>query len=342
MAIKMGVSYDFRNPRGTWWRPYPQLLRDLLGQIATADRLGYDNVWVTEHHFVEDDYNPSSMTALAAIAARTERIRIGTFITLLPFQNPIRHAEDAACVDNLSNGRLELGVGQGYRADEFDKFCIPREERSARFSESLKLIERLWTQENVSFEGRFSRCKDITISPRPVQKPRPPIWIGARTEKAIKRAARRGYNLMATIGPDPAPTYLAALKENGGNPADFSIAQAGLMFVAGNRDEAWDATQEHIHYTMTHYRNWMSGGGKDLPGDDDIWKLTDPRELRHSRYANGFLVGTPDEVTKKIEALTKRFSFTHLVLTGHFPGMDVATSTKSIELFAKEVLPHFH
>ena len=117
--------------------------------------MGYDNVWVTEHHFVEDDYNPSVMTALAAIAVRTERIRIGSFVMLMPFQNPLRIAEDGACVDNWSNGRLELGVGQGYRIDEFSGFCMSRPERTARMAEGIALVDRLWTEENVTFEGKI-------------------------------------------------------------------------------------------------------------------------------------------------------------------------------------------
>jgi alkanesulfonate monooxygenase SsuD/methylene tetrahydromethanopterin reductase-like flavin-dependent oxidoreductase (luciferase family) len=173
--MKFGVMYDFRNPRGAWWKPYPKLLRELLDQIVAVEGMGYDNVWVTEHHFVEDDYNPSVMTAMAAIAARTERIRIGSFVMLMPFQNPLRIAEDGACVDNWSNGRLELGVGQGYRIDEFSGFCMSRPERTARMAEGIQLVDRLWTEEKVTFEGKFSRVKNVTISPRPAQKPRPPI-----------------------------------------------------------------------------------------------------------------------------------------------------------------------
>jgi alkanesulfonate monooxygenase SsuD/methylene tetrahydromethanopterin reductase-like flavin-dependent oxidoreductase (luciferase family) len=142
--MKFGVMYDFRNPRGAWWKPYPTLLREFLGQIVGIEEMGYDNIWVTEHHFVEDDYNPSVMTAMAAIAARTERIRIGSFVMLMPFQDPVRIAEDGACVDNWSNGRLELGVGQGYRIDEFAGFCMPRRERSARMAEGIELVDRLW------------------------------------------------------------------------------------------------------------------------------------------------------------------------------------------------------
>ena len=339
--MKFGVMYDFRNPRGAWWKPYPRLLRELLDQIVAVEGMGYDNVWVTEHHFVDDDYNPSVMTAMAAIAARTERIRIGSFVMLMPFQNPLRIAEDGACVDNWSNGRLDLGVGQGYRIDEFSGFCMPRPERTARMAEGIQLVDRLWTEERVTFEGRFSRVKNVTISPRPVQKPRPPIWIGARAEKAVRRAAERGYNLMATIGPDPAIPYRAALKQFGRNPADYSIAQLRMAYVAKSSSQAWDNTQEHIHYMMQHYAKWLGGEAKDAPGDENVWDLTDARELRNSKYAEGLLIGTPEECARKLEMFGKGYACTHFVIASHFPGMDPKKSTQSLELFAKEIMPHF-
>ncbi len=339
--MKFGVMYDFRNPRGEWWKPYPSLLRQMLGQIVAVEEMGYDNVWVTEHHFVEDDYNPSVMTAMAAIAARTARIRIGSFVMLMPFQNPVRIAEDAACVDNWSDGRLELGVGQGYRLDEFAGFCLARRERSARMAEGIELVDRLWTQERVTFEGRFNRVKELTLSPRPVQKPRPPIWIGARAERAVLRAAERGYNLMATIGPDPAIPYRAALKRFGRNPDDYSIAQLRMVYVANNSAQAWDDTQAHIHYMMQHYARWLGGEAQDAPGDENVWDLRDARELRNSKYADALMIGTPEECARKLENFRREYACTHFVMTSHFPGMDPNKSTRSLELFAKEVMPQF-
>src|SRR5262245_6689831 len=218
--VKVGFMEDFRNPQ-PWRRPYPELYRALLDQIVRAEELGYVKVWLTEHHFTEDGYNPSLLPTAAAVAARTSRIRIGTFVLLLPFQHPVRVAEDATCVDILSNGRFDLGVGQGYAAKEFQALCMPREERSARLAEGEQLIRRLWNEETVSFDGKFTRVKDLTLSPRPVQRPMP-LWIGARAEKATRRVGRMGCHLMATIGPDPAPWYVDALKQSGRDPKDFN------------------------------------------------------------------------------------------------------------------------
>src|SRR5262249_59928447 len=124
-----------------------------------------------EHHVTGDGYTPALLPTGAAVAARTSRMRIGTFVLLLPFQHPVRVAEDATCVDILSNGRFDLGVGQGYSYKEFNALCMPREERSARLREGVELIQRLWNEEQVTFAGKFTQVKGVTLSPRPVQQP---------------------------------------------------------------------------------------------------------------------------------------------------------------------------
>ena len=189
--MKFGFVEDFRNPL-PWRRPAPDLYRAILEQVRRAEEIGYDNVWLTEHHFTADEYNPSLLPTAAAIAAATERIRIGTFVLLLPFQHPVRVAEDATCVDILSNGRFDLGVGQGYSREEFDALCMPRQERSARLAEGVRLIRRLWSEERVTFDGKFVRVKDLSLSPRPVQRPHPPVVIGGGTAAAFQRAVRHG------------------------------------------------------------------------------------------------------------------------------------------------------
>ena len=155
------------------------------------------------------------MPMAAAIASRTSVIRIGTFVLILPFHDPLRVAEDATCVDLISGGRFDLGVGLGYTADEYQILGIDRRERAARLEEGLDIIKRLWLEESVSVDGQFTQLQQATLSPKPVQSPHPPIWIGARAGKAIDRAGRLGANLLTTIGPDPAPRFRDALSVNG-------------------------------------------------------------------------------------------------------------------------------
>lgn len=336
--MKFGFMEDFRNPR-QWRRPFPELYRAILDQIVRAEELGYDNVWLTEHHFTEDGYNPSLLPTAAAVAARTSRIRIGTFVLLLPFQHPVRVAEDATGVDIISNGRFDLGVGQGYSAKEFHAFCVPREERSARLTEGVQLIQRLWNEEKVSFDGKFTRVKDMTLSPRPVQQPMP-LWIGARAEKATRRVARLGCHLMATIGPDPAPWYMDALKEGGRDPKDFHIAQLRLVYLADNDDQAWEDVAPHLHSMMEFYGEILAEAN-DAPGDKDAWPFKSPSEIRHSGFGRAAMVGTPDQVARKLEQFCKEFRCTHFIAITQLPGLDPKKATRSFELFAKEIMPAF-
>jgi alkanesulfonate monooxygenase SsuD/methylene tetrahydromethanopterin reductase-like flavin-dependent oxidoreductase (luciferase family) len=330
---------DFRNPL-PWRRPYPELYKALLDQIVRAEELGYDNAWLTEHHFTEDGYNPSLLPTAAAVAARTSRIRIGTFVLLLPFQHPVRVAEDATCVDIFSNGRFDLGVGQGYSYKEFNALCMRREERSARLAEGVELISRLWTEEHVTFTGKFTQVKDLRLEPRPVQQPHPPIWIGARAEKAIRRAARLGHPLLATGGPDPAPIYVQTLKECGREPTDFSIGQLRFVYVAETEDKAWEDTQDHIQSMMQFYSEILAEAN-DAPGDDQLWQFERPQDIRHSAFAEGAMIGTPDQVAKKLERFCQDFLCTHFIMGTQLPGLDPKKGTQSLELFAKEVMPSF-
>lgn len=337
--MRFGFMEDFRNPV-KWRRPFPDLYESLLTQIERAEDLGYDHVWLTEHHFTEDGYNPSLLPTAAAIAARTTRIRIGTFILLLPYQHPVRAAEDVACVDIFSKGRFDLGVGQGYSYHEFNALCMDRSERGRRMREGLDIIKRLYTEDRVSYDGEFTQIKDLQLSPQPVQKPYPPIWIGARGPKAIRNAAKLGYHLMATIGPDPAPLYQETLREEGKNPDDFNIAQLRMVYCAESEDQAWDDVSEHLFHLMDFYQDILSEA-KDAAGDDRPLPFTKPEDIRNSAFANVGLIGTPDQVNAKLEKFASEFLCTDFIMDMQYPGLDPAKGTRSLELFAKEVMPNF-
>ncbi len=337
--MRFGFMEDFRNPV-KWRRPFPEFYQQILDQICRCEDLGFDHVWLTEHHFTEDGYNPAVMTTAAAVAARTSTIRIGSFIVILPYQHPVLMAEEVANVDILSNGRFDFGVGQGYSHYEFDTLCMNRSERGMRTRESIRLIERLFTEERVTHEGKFYQCKDAMLSPKPVQDPKPPIWIGARGPKAITRAAEMGYHLMATIGPDPAPLYLESLAASGRDPAQFNIAQLRMVYTAPTEDQAWDECQDHLFHMLEFYQDILSEA-KDAVGDDAPLPVTKPADMRNSVLADHFMIGTPDQVSAKIEKFSQDFKCTDFIMGTQFPGLDPALGTRSLELFAKEVMPNF-
>ncbi len=152
LVVGAGTAHSHKRPQSAGLeRPYDQLYGEIFEQIAWAEQQRFDDVWLSEHHFIEDGYSPSLMPIAAAIAARTKTIRIGTSVVLLPFHNPIRLAEDGATVDVISGGRFELGVGTGYKVEEFSGFAISSAERGGRTNEGLELIRRLWEGETVTF-----------------------------------------------------------------------------------------------------------------------------------------------------------------------------------------------
>ena len=184
--------FSFRNP-AQWRRPFADVYADELRLIQDAEAMGYDTIWLTEHHFADDGYSPSVVTIAAAIAAATSRVRIGFNLMLLPLHNAIRVAEDVATLDVISNGRVDFGVGQGYAAHEFLGYGIDRSERLSRFVEGLDVLQGLWTGEPFSYQGAHYQIEDARLVPRPVQDPMP-IWIGATAEAGVRRAGRRGAN----------------------------------------------------------------------------------------------------------------------------------------------------
>src|SRR5271168_1924654 len=162
-----------------------------------AEALGYHSTFLVEHHFSGAGQVSASLSLLTWLAARTKSLRLGTAVLVLPWHNPVLLAEQAATLDLLSGGRLDFGVGKGYRHNEFAGFGIPIEESEVRFEEALDLIAKSWTSmERFSHHGRFWHFEDIIVEPSTAQKPHPPFWMGAGSAASIQKVAERGYNLL--------------------------------------------------------------------------------------------------------------------------------------------------
>jgi alkanesulfonate monooxygenase SsuD/methylene tetrahydromethanopterin reductase-like flavin-dependent oxidoreductase (luciferase family) len=296
--MRYGIWHDFRNPP-RWHRPYDVLYRENLDQVALAEELGFDDVWLSEHHVTDEGYLPSVFPLLAAVAGRTTRMRLGSAILLAPFQHPLRFAEDAAVVDQLSGGRLEIGLGLGYREREFEALGVPIGERVRRTEELVEVARRAWA--------------DGTVTPPPCQRPEPPLWLGGSTEAAARRAARLRCNFMPDAYVDPAVVELYRSLAGG----EVSINPS--IYVG-----AWDDVAEHLLYQYNRYREW--GGEPQLAGADEL-----PRE----RY----VVGSPDEVAAGVRALVERTGCDRLFFWARPPGLPIELANRSLELFAKEVVP---
>jgi alkanesulfonate monooxygenase SsuD/methylene tetrahydromethanopterin reductase-like flavin-dependent oxidoreductase (luciferase family) len=332
--VRFGYQLDFRNPPESG-RSFAGLYRDSLEQVELAEALGFDSIWLTEHHFTDDGYLPAMLPAAAAIAARTQRVTIGTFVLLAPFQHPLKLAEDAAVVDVISNGRLRLGLGQGYRQEEFDGFGVPRAERLGRTLETIEILKLAWTGKRFSFNGKYFHFKDVRVLPAPVSHPYPELLWGAGAPKAIRRAAKMGLSFACVGGRKEMGIYTEALKQAGRNPADFSLVNSRVVYIAATAQEAWREVGDALMYQAEHYGKWLSAAA----GTTDMSKVLirpDPERLKRTS-----ILGPPDEVRTRITEVLESGPMTELITVAQLPGLDPAKARRSLERFGREVLPAF-
>jgi alkanesulfonate monooxygenase SsuD/methylene tetrahydromethanopterin reductase-like flavin-dependent oxidoreductase (luciferase family) len=340
MSIDCGFLFPFRNPDFKR-RPWAQLYRDDLELAVHSETLGLDHIWLTEHHFIDDGYSPSLMPIATAIAARTKTVRIGTFVLLLPLHQTVTLAEDIATADVISDGRIDVGVGLGYRVGEFDGMGISARERGARFNEQLPLLRQLLDGESVSFEGRFHNLKDVRIMPPAVQEPLP-LWVGARGDKALDRAARMGCHL-AGVSAEHRLKYREALRRHNREPDDYNVIQMVLVYVADSKDQAWQDSAQPVNHMLQLYYDWAVEAGDSNNDDQDSRAIPSPDELRRDQvcdfYGEPAFIGTADFVYEGLRDMLKRSPCTHLVMMGILPGAPLAGTRRSMELFASEVMP---
>jgi alkanesulfonate monooxygenase SsuD/methylene tetrahydromethanopterin reductase-like flavin-dependent oxidoreductase (luciferase family) len=317
------------------------LYRDHLEEAVLAEELGFDCVWASEHHFSPDAWNPSPFTFLAAVAARTERVRIGTYVLLLPLHNPLRVAEDVAVLDNISRGRVDLGVGVGSSPEEFRTFGIPIEGRLGRTFEALRIIERCFSGEAFSHQGKYYDFSNVHLTTIPVQRPGPPILVAAMGEQSVAWTARRGYGMAAGAGRGH-DRYIEALRQHGHDPATRPIASVPLrVHVAETRAEAWDAAEAGLHQVLHFYRTHGNPqAGSCATGElgvlPPVGAFRDVPGIGHG--GQSFAVGTPDEVMQALAPYRDK-QLTHLSLNLHQPGQDTKSVRRSMRIFARELMP---
>jgi probable F420-dependent oxidoreductase len=319
----------------TFAREYGQTL-DL---VRLAEGVGFDSAWVSEHHGASDGYLPSLLPMLAAFAASTERMRLGTGVVLAPFHDPLRLAEDAAVVDQLSGGRLILGLGIGWREEEFRMFGVPRSERARRTEETIEVLRRAWTGRRFSFEGRAFHYDRVKVTPPPAREGGIPIYLGGYAENAVRRAGRMadGYISDADAIEEVRPV-LSQLDEAarlaGRDPDRLGIALIQNAFVARDAD-AWEIARVGVAHQLGVYGAWEAGA--DTPDRDGLEPIpSDQGDIRRWTAA-----GTPEEVLKALRPLVEAFGDRdlHLIVRLHYPGMELEPAARAVELFGREVLP---
>jgi len=313
--------------------------------MVDSERMGFDHAWLTEHHFIDDGYSPSLLPIAAAIAARTTRLRIGTFLLLLPLHNPVRVAEDTATVDVISGGRFDLGVGLGYRRGEFDDQGISSTERAARLEEGLAIVRSLLSDEAVTVDGRFTTLRDVRIVPPAVQRPHPPIWVGGTVPEAIERVARMGFHYLNGGAAHSSTIYDDALEAHNRDPRDWRIAAMRPVYVAPSRGEAWEIAARPLHHMASYYWRWVAEARGERDPQHAAENLPTVEQIIGSQSFDFFgedaIVGTPSDAIEQIEDYRSRGRLTDLVCALALPGMAPRDIRSGMELFAHEVIPHF-
>jgi probable F420-dependent oxidoreductase len=310
---------------------------EALQEVVRGEELDFDSIWMEEHHSVVDHYWPSPLPVLAGFATRTSRVMLGTDILVAPFYHPVRLAEDIALLDVMSGGRFVLGVAIGYKPDEFALYGAELEKRGARFEEQLAIMKGLWTQDSISFKGRYYQVEG-KLEPKLLTKPHPPVWIGGWGDITLRRAATLADNWI------PGPTAdLPRLLEGKKQFLDKRKA-AGLtapitewpltrdVIIADTDEQARELAERHI---MVSYRKEYAGGWKHPFIDASI--ATDLDTVTKDR----FLIGSPDHVVRALTPFVEQYGVTHLICRLFFPGMPHRHIMRELELIAKEVMPAF-
>ena len=326
--VTFGLAYDFRNP-DQWKKPYETLYREVLEQVVWAEGLGFRSVWLTEHHFCDDGYTPSPMVIAAAIGARTEHMRIGTNLLVLPLHDPMRIAEDAATVSILTGGRFRLGVGQGYHEEEFTGFGRKLVNRPSLLEEGVEIIRRAWTGEVVNFSGKRFQVDGVRITPVPENPP--PILVGALADPAIERAARLGDGYLDTLNAGGAK-YVDALSRVGKDPADGRIYALQWPIIDEDPERTWAEIGKHSVYQWNEYIGWGVFGPPD-----QIPRYEDPKQLVEAGMIQLWDASTAIEQLSGI--LRDRPQTQDLHFLAQLPGESVESGSRRVEYLATKVMP---
>jgi alkanesulfonate monooxygenase SsuD/methylene tetrahydromethanopterin reductase-like flavin-dependent oxidoreductase (luciferase family) len=309
-----------------------ELYADGLDLAVLAEELGFDSVWTSEHHFVDDGYMPSLLPMSAAIAARTQRVEIGTGLLLIPLHDPLRIAEDAATVDLISGGRLILGLGLGWREEEFEGFGVPLGERARRLEHAVSLLRGAWRGDAVATSGA-----SVRVTPRPTRDGGPPIWIGAWAEAAVRRAGRIADGFIAGgETPEELAQHVAwAREERGDEP--FAVALHMSTFPwNGSADEAWELVSPALRYVSWKYDDMEHARQRPgPPAAPPPMTASEEQALRDE-----IVLGTPQQVADRLRAYQDAVGAElHFIADLYWPGMDPSLQREVMRVFAEEVAP---
>ena len=317
--------------------------------VDEAERMGVDSVWLAEYHFIPFSVLSAPVTVATAIAARTERMRIGFGVVLLPLGNPIRIAEEIATLDHISQGRIEFGIGRGTFPEHHDAFNSPYPESRGRFEEYLEIILKAWTTEQFSFEGEHYQCHDLSVRPKPLQKPHPPIRIGITSSETFPIIGRMGYPLI--INPsrvfalsELAPSiqkYRAAWKE-AGHPGEGEIGLRVPIYLAETAEKAYTEPMDSTVANIQAIGQRVAASASRT-GTTGNWQVESDRILGMTYddwVRDKVLFGTPEAVVDRLLELREELHLSQIVFENNFGRrIPYELQMNSLRLMMERVVP---
>ena len=350
--MKFGIFFVTETPDYDARRAYDEMLE----QTEYAEHLGFDTVWLAEHHGSNYGSMPSGSVMAAAIAQRTRFIRIGMAVSILPFNNPVRVAEEYAMVDVLSHGRLDFGVGRGYQPHEYAMLGLADKQAVSReiFQESLDVITGLWTHERFSYKGKYYDIPDAELHPRPFQRPHPPIFVAAISPETFSLVAERGYNILVT------PTLMALpelkqfvldakrrLVEHGRDPETIEFPLNWQMHLAPTRKQASENTVDAFGWYFEKVMELVPRGAKVPRTYEAYAAMASAYEaagglpIEQLQEMGIIIQGTPRDAIERIREVRDDCGINRISCWMRIGGLEHRKVIQSMELFAREVMPKF-
>jgi alkanesulfonate monooxygenase SsuD/methylene tetrahydromethanopterin reductase-like flavin-dependent oxidoreductase (luciferase family) len=352
--VRFATYYFLQAPPG---RPEADIIRNEVDQMVLSEELGFDSIWLTEHHYADYGLSSAPGVLLATVAARTERIKLAIAVYVIPFHHPLRLAEETATLDILSAGRLIVGLGRGNRPMEFYGHGVPQEQSRARMEEGVEVLIQAWTRDRVEFEGEYWKIQNVPVYPKPIQKPHPPLAFAVTSAETIAWTATHGFGMLSSgLGTPLTQTlknrdaYVAGLRSAG-----FTQAQVDELlrrwvvtkhvYVAPTDTEAIaDAHAPEMWYRDAFIRSLAANGLHGL--HPSVYEGAEAMisRLRSQTWndllESALIVGSPETVASKVAEL-EQAGVGELACWMNFGGLPLDKVRRSMQLFAREVIPRF-
>jgi alkanesulfonate monooxygenase SsuD/methylene tetrahydromethanopterin reductase-like flavin-dependent oxidoreductase (luciferase family) len=346
--MDFGLFMEF--PRGEGMTEQ-EAIQESFAIVDEAESLGVDSVWLAEYHFNPGRILSAPVTIASAIAARTQRIRVGTAVNILPLGNPVRIAEEVATLDHISQGRLEFGVGRGTFPNVHEGYNVPFAESRGRFEESLEIILKAWTTDRFSFEGEHFQCKDVCIVPKPFQQPHPPIRVGITSAETFPIIGRMGYpiiiNPSRVFGLSELAPYIQQYSRAWHDVGHEGEPQVGLrvpVYVAESAEQAYSDPQESAMFSVRRLGQRV-GSYAEYTGTTGDWAAQSQKILGMSYddwLRDKVAFGTPEMVAEKLHRLQKELGLTQLIYEINYGNLlSNELQLNSLRIFNQQVVPQF-